>query len=249
MTRILIVDDDRIVRKTMQHLLAAHGYETAAANGCTEALRCIGEQMPDLVLLDVMMPVKNGFETYGELRKAGLQAPVIFLTAVPTDDMEIKGLGLGADDFIGKDMEDGPILARIARSLRRAGKIPETPAPETPAPETPPAPGTPSVPPAAGRGGARFSVGSANVYLQERRLVFADGRESPLSRADADILSALHSADGAFLTCSEIISRSRGDGYAMDAGTIRSEIFRLKTKLGKDGERIQGERGFGYRLA
>ena len=106
-----------------------------------------------------------------------------------------------------------------------------------------------SAPPAAGRGVARFSVGSANVYLQERRLVFADGRESPLSRADADILSALHSADGAFLTCSEIISRSRGDGYAMDAGTIRSEIFRLKTKLGKDGERIQGERGFGYRLA
>ena len=89
----------------------------------------------------------------------------------------------------------------------------------------------------------------AGSYTLEDPLVFADGRESPLSRADADILSALHSADGAFLTCSEIISRSRGDGYAMDAGTIRSEIFRLKTKLGKDGERIQGERGFGYRLA
>lgn len=118
---ILIVEDDAHIRSGLVALLRASGYATEEAANGVEGLERFHAVRPDMVLLDVMMPRKNGYEVCREIRALGSKTPVIMLTAKDDEQDKVTGLELGADDYIVKPFGVKELLARIAAALRRAG--------------------------------------------------------------------------------------------------------------------------------
>ena len=234
MPSLLIIDDDRLSRKALCAILGNAGYEVREANGCDSAVARFRERQPDLVLLDVVMPGKDGFETFKELRKISRNVPILFLTSMAGEETEVKGFSRGADDYINKEKGDGVLLARVSRALARPGAAAANIA----------AGGGDG----QGRGNGRFFVGNALVDLEHSCLKRKDGTRVGLSQADKDILTVLSSHRGRYITWNEIVEEARGEGYKLDAGTVRAEIFRLKMKLGEDASRIKSARSLGYCL-
>lgn len=130
MDTILLVDDDRLNRKTISVVLSGAGYQVRLAEDGAGAIRSFAQDRPSLVLLDVMMPRMDGFEVCAKMRKLDRDTPIIFLSALSTDESQIKGLECGADDYVPKTASDELILARVARALERTGRFAATPAPE-----------------------------------------------------------------------------------------------------------------------
>ncbi|ACJ27219.1 Response regulator receiver:Transcriptional regulatory protein [Shewanella piezotolerans WP3] len=116
---ILVVEDDSSLAEWISDYLLDHGYSITVANQGDFALAMIAEERPDLVLLDVMLPVKNGFDVCKEAR-AFYTGPILFMTACVEDGDEIQGLDVGADDYLTKPIRPQVLLARIKALLRRA---------------------------------------------------------------------------------------------------------------------------------
>ncbi|GIU15168.1 DNA-binding response regulator [Shewanella sp. c952] len=116
---ILVVEDDSSLAEWISDYLLDHGYSITVANQGDYALAMIAEEQPDLVLLDVMLPVKNGFDVCKEAR-AFYTGPILFMTACVEDGDEIQGLEVGADDYLTKPIRPQVMLARIKALLRRA---------------------------------------------------------------------------------------------------------------------------------
>ncbi|MFT5789479.1 MAG: DNA-binding response OmpR family regulator [Shewanella sp.] len=116
---ILIVEDDASLAEWISDYLLEHGYGITVASQGDYALEMIAEEQPDLVLLDVMLPVKNGFDVCKEAR-AFYSGPILFMTACVEDGDEIQGLDVGADDYLTKPIRPQVLLARIKALLRRA---------------------------------------------------------------------------------------------------------------------------------
>ena len=124
---ILIAEDDPVIRRAVKASLKSEGYSVRETADGADALRSFGEKRPDLVLLDVMMPNTDGFETCRRIRSADAMVPIIFLTARSSEDDKVKGLGLGADDYIVKPFGVRELLARVAAVLRRTeARTPES---------------------------------------------------------------------------------------------------------------------------
>lgn len=119
--RILIVDDETALREQLEKILAGQRYIVETASDGEEALDRLFDASFDLVVLDIMMPGTDGFEVLGQARKAGIDTPVIMLTARGDVDDRIKGLDLGADDYLAKPFSSDELLARIRALLRRSG--------------------------------------------------------------------------------------------------------------------------------
>lgn len=117
--RVLVVDDEPHLVRAVCMYLELQGYTVFGASSGEEALQATREKLPDLVILDVMMPGLDGFETLEELRRTS-QVPVIMLTARGDEDQKVKGLKLGADDYVTKPFSQRELLARIQAVLRRA---------------------------------------------------------------------------------------------------------------------------------
>jgi len=121
MPRILIVDDEPAIVRGLEDNLRFEGYETLAATSGEEGLtRALGEA-PDLVLLDIMMPKLSGWDVCRELRRRGVDVPVIMLTARGEEVDRVRGLELGADDYVAKPFSLRELLARVRAVLRRPG--------------------------------------------------------------------------------------------------------------------------------
>lgn len=120
MKSILLVDDDRHIRAVLSSLLTEAGYVVIAVPDGRAALSEIAARKPDLVLLDVMMPVMNGYEACEEIRKTNRELPIIFLTSLDTEADQIRAFELGADDFLAKTVSDAILVARIRKTLSRA---------------------------------------------------------------------------------------------------------------------------------
>ncbi|TDB72232.1 response regulator transcription factor [Actinomadura sp. KC216] len=118
--RVLVVDDEPNIRDLIDVALRFHGFATVTAGTGEEALRAAGEERPDLVLLDVMLPDLDGFEVCRRLRAGGDQVPVIFLTARDTPSDTVTGLTLGGDDYVTKPFSIEALIARVRAVLRRA---------------------------------------------------------------------------------------------------------------------------------
>ncbi len=116
---ILVVEDDISLAEWVSDYLLEHGYQVTVASQGDFALEMIAEEQPDLVLLDVMLPVKNGFDVCKEAR-AFYAGPILFMTACVEDGDEIQGLEVGADDYLTKPIRPKVMLARIKALLRRA---------------------------------------------------------------------------------------------------------------------------------
>jgi len=119
-SRILIVEDDYYLSKNIKLLLEQEGFDTAIASNCALAKAAYDKEQPDLCLLDIMLPDGNGFELCEYIRKQS-QVPVLIISAKDDEDSIVKGLELGADDYVTKPFKAKELLSRIRANLRRAG--------------------------------------------------------------------------------------------------------------------------------
>lgn len=119
--RILVVDDELDTVILLKHVLMREGFDVSGANSGKEALAKIAEVKPSLVLLDLMMPEMDGWETYHQIQQLD-DLPVIVISALSQSEYIVKALELGADDYITKPFEQGEVKARVSAVLRRAGK-------------------------------------------------------------------------------------------------------------------------------
>ncbi|NLK36595.1 MAG: response regulator transcription factor [Epulopiscium sp.] len=122
--RILLVDDNEQIMRGNERMLVRRGYDVTSASTLTEARNAIQEQMPDLFVLDIMLPDGSGLDFIAELRGHS-QVPVLLLTGLTTPEDVVRGLTAGGDDYLAKPYDFGVLLARVEALLRRAENIPE----------------------------------------------------------------------------------------------------------------------------
>lgn len=219
--RILIVDDEPALQNMVGEILAQAGYETEAALCCAQALERFRTAAPDAVLLDVMLPDGDGFSLLGKLRELR-DVPVLFLSAQDEDEARLKGLGLGADDYITKPFLPQELLLRLRAVLRRVYR------------EQPSAPRL---------GRTEIDWGKGTV----RR----DGREIPLTAKEFALLNKLWEARGNIVTIDALCAALWDGPLVGYENTLMVHIRRLREKLEKDPSHprfLLTVRGLGYRL-
>jgi len=222
MPRILIVDDEPAIVRGLEDNLRFEGYETLAATSGEEGLaRALGEA-PDLVLLDVMMPKRSGWDVCRELRQRGVDVPIIMLTARGEESERIAGLELGADDYVTKPFSPRELTARVAALLRRL--------------QRPPAPA-----------GSRLAYGPITVDT-DRHAVSVDGEEIKLTAKEFLLLQYLIEHRGRVLSRDLLLTDVWGYQYTGGTRTVDVHIRRLREKLPYLADAIVTIKQFGYRL-
>lgn len=205
---VLVVDDEQRILNFLSSKLRASGYEVFTANNGAEALEQVQAQEPDLVMLDVMMPKMDGFETLKELRSFS-SVPVIILSAKGTNADKVKGLDLGADDYLAKPFSPDELVARIEAVKRRLAPDEKRKAHE------------------------QFSSGDVTVDFK-KRLVIARGEEVRLTRIEWLLLSELTQNAGSLMLYGELLTRVWGPEYRDDVQILRTWISRLRDKVESD---------------
>ncbi|HEU0115274.1 MAG TPA: response regulator transcription factor [Thermomicrobiales bacterium] len=222
---ILVVDDEPAIVRLVRAKLRADGYAVITAASGEEALARLDEERPDLVVLDLMMPGIDGFETLRRIR-AQSRAPVILLTARTGDADKLRGLQDGADDYVTKPFNPDELAARVAAVLRRTAEG-----------------GSP-----IGRAPLRYP--GVEIDL-ERRRVLVGGEEVRLSRTEWALLAQLAGNAGRVMLHGELLSRVWGPEFRDEAHYLRTWVSRLRAKLQADPAApplITTFPGIGYRL-
>lgn len=222
--KILLVDDDIALRRGMKPLLEGEGYTVCTARNGDEAVETFAKERPDLVLLDVMMPRKNGYAACSEIRAVNRHTPVIFLTAMESDVAQLRGFGVGADDYIPKTTAPAILLARVRRALDRVKVRHE-----------------------AAVAHRTLEVDGTVIDFDSLTVRGADA-DARLTKTEADFLWLLQSERGRLFGYDEIFDVLRGQGYAGSEETLYVHMSRLKRKLGRVGNLLRNERGVGYSL-
>jgi DNA-binding response OmpR family regulator len=206
--RVLVVDDEERILNFLKSKLKASGYEVLTASNGIEALEQAQGQEPDLVVLDVLMPKMDGFETLKRLRTFS-SAPVIILSARGADADRIKGLALGADDYLPKPFNPDELVARIEAVRRRL-----TPAQQRKTPEP-------------------FTLAGLRINFDSQLVVVRD-EEMHLTRIEWLLLSELARNAGHLMTYGELLTRLWGPEYRDDVQILRTWISRLRYKIEDD---------------
>jgi DNA-binding response OmpR family regulator len=224
---ILVVDDDPPGLKLISFLLREEGYVVSTAQDGQTALKIMQQRAPDLVILDVMMPHIDGFEVCGRIRKMA-NIPIIFLSAKGQVDDRVKGLSIGADDYLVKPFEPAELLARVEAVLRRSGTSSDQQ----------------DAMPVRG-GGLCLDPIRHMVFCEE------DGKEIELTPIEFRLLWCLMRDAGRVLSTSSLISKVWGYDYEGESNPVAVYIRRLRTKIEKDShnpEHLVTVRGFGYKF-
>ena len=129
MCEVLIVDDERAIRTALSRQLTAAGYSVRVAASGESGIAAFAERRPDIVLLDVMMPRMSGYEACCEMRKLDRETPIVFLSALDSEQNQILGLRSGADDFVSKTASAELLLARLNKAIERADRFSKADAP------------------------------------------------------------------------------------------------------------------------
>ena len=224
---ILIVDDEPRILDSVRMNLELDGYQVFEAKNGLEALEEVRRRIPDLVVMDVMMPEMDGFEAVRELRKFST-VPVILLTVKADERDVIHGLEMGADDYIGKPFSPGVLLTRIKAVMRRAELPPQAP---------------PS---------REITVDDRLSIDFDRHEVTKDGEKVQLRPTEFRLLYHLASNPGVVMTHETLLSRVWGPEYRDASHYVRLYINYLRQKLEDDPANpryILTERGVGYKFA
>jgi DNA-binding response OmpR family regulator len=203
--RVLVVDDEQRIVKFLELKLKASGYGVLTAGSGAEALEQAQAQEPDLVVLDVLMPQKDGFETLKELR-AFSSVPVIILSAREADADKVRGLKLGADDYLAKPFSPDELVARIEAVRRRLLSAEERKVVES------------------------ITLGRMSVNIK-KHTVTVNKREIQLTRIEWLLLSELARNAGKLMTYSELLTKVWGPEYRDDVQILRTWISRLRQKI------------------
>ncbi|HET9520334.1 MAG TPA: response regulator transcription factor [Candidatus Limnocylindrales bacterium] len=230
MARILVVDDEPHIREVVRAYLVRDGHAVVTAADGDAAMEIARRDAPDLIVLDVMLPLRSGFDVLRELRAGGSTAAVVMLTARDEVIDRVAGLETGADDYLTKPFEPRELVARVSAVLRRTGG------------ERPPAP------PAPGAIERFFDLEIDHAGHEVRR------RDTPLAltRAEFDLLAALSSHPGIAMSRAQLGDLVFGEEFDAYDRTIDSHIKNLRHKLGTGpGGRsyVETVRGVGYRGA
>ncbi|MHC9290973.1 response regulator transcription factor [Mycobacterium sp. LTG2003] len=219
MTRVLIADDDTVVRDVVRRYLERDGLEVSIAEDGTEALRLLDSEHIDVAVLDVMMPGSDGLSLCRDLRRDGdYSMPVILLTALGEEDDRIAGLEAGADDYLTKPFSPRELALRVRSVLRR------TAGPTVPVP-------------------MELSVGELNVSTAARS-VTVGGKPINLTNREFDLLVFFLTHADTVFTREDLLKRVWRWDFG-DLSTVTVHVKRLRAKLG-DQHRVQTVWGRGY---
>jgi two-component system response regulator ResD len=202
--KILVADDDESIVELITLYLRKDGFDVITARDGGEALRKISQHSPDLVLLDIMMPVKDGWEVCREIRQRD-RLPVIMLTARSEDYDKILGLELGADDYITKPFNPRELVARVRAVLRRSRQE---------------------------SGEPRLLQYRNLVINLDEFMVTKEGQPVPLTRKELELLWLLAGRPNQVFSREQLLSRIWGYDYTGDTRTVDTHIKRLRRKLG-----------------
>lgn len=223
--KILLVDDEKDIVEFLQYNLLQEGFDVITAFNGIEALKKLSEN-PDLVILDIMMPQLNGYDVCKKIRSLPeyRQTPVIFLTAKSSEVDEIRGLEIGANDFIQKPISPKKLVARVKANLRRDVKKSEEKVIPT-----------------------YLTVGPL-IIDRNKYIVSIDGREKIFPRKEFELLFYLANNPGKVCDRDTLLKDVWGlDVYVVDR-TIDVHIRKIREKLGKHSDLIETVKGIGYKF-
>ncbi len=226
--KILVVDDDPSMVRLISQVLSSKGYEVLESNNGQDALRLLYSQKPDLVLLDVVMPAMDGWQTCSRIRDISAAIPIIMLTGRrKTEEDVARGLDYGADDYLIKPVGNKELAARVQAMLRRAE--------------------LPSSAEDQGKHSA-FSDGYLTVDIAQRRVI-VDGNRVKLTPIEFRLLALLLQNTGRILMHKQLLEKVWGWEYVDDLDYVRIYISHLRKKIEPDPalpKYIITEPGVGY---
>ena len=222
--KILVADDEPEIRDLLRLYLENEQYEVIEAENGAEALRLVGEQAPDLVMLDIMMPQMDGYQALKHIREKN-NIPVIIISAKDADSEKILGLNLGADDYISKPFNPLEVIARVNSNLRRFYSLGAT-------------------------AQEKELICVRDLVLDPESITLTkNGEPIELTGVEFKIMELLMTHPGKVYTKQQIYEYAWGDEFFVADNNIMVCISKLRAKLSDDtSEYIKTLRGLGYRL-
>ena len=219
--KILIIEDDPIIRNELQTLLNGNGYETSAILDFADVLEQVKEEQPHLILLDIKLPQESGFTLCSGIRSFS-QAPIIFLTSCNTDMDELNSIMLGGDAFITKPYHTAILLAKIASLLKR------------------------TYPYAQGR---QLSYDGVSLYLESGKIEY-NGRQADLTKNEMRIMCYLFEHAGNICPRADLVEYLWDNQLYVDDNALSVNIGRIREKLASIGRKdfIKTKHRQGYTL-
>ncbi|MEE5989642.1 MAG: response regulator transcription factor [Lachnospiraceae bacterium] len=223
--KILIADDEAEIRNLLRLYLENEGYDVTEAKDGVEALRLLRDEKPDLCLLDIMMPVSDGYRVLKELRETS-NIPVIFISAKDADSEKILGLNLGADDYIAKPFDPLEAVARVNSNIRRFYSL------------------------GAASGAVKESVKIKDLELDiESCILKKQGQPIELTSVEYKLMELFMTHPGKVFTKQQLYEHGWGDEFFLADNNIMVCISKLRSKLSDDPSAyIKTLRGLGYRM-
>jgi two-component system phosphate regulon response regulator PhoB len=223
--RVLVVDDEPDITALVAYHLAKAGYRVSTAANGSDALRAARAERPDVVVLDLMLPGASGYEVLQELRRMDetRQVGVILLTSRRDEADRIRGLSMGADDYLTKPFSPAELALRVAALLRRLS--------------------APAV-----EGGSTLTAGGITIDRSAHRVTL-HGEELTLTATEYKLLLTLVERRGRVQSRPQLLETVWEAQPDIQTRTVDMHVQRLRTKLGSEGDMIETVRGFGYRFA
>jgi two-component system alkaline phosphatase synthesis response regulator PhoP len=220
---IYLLEDEANIRKLVVYTLNSAGLKAIGFANAKEFWHAMGQQLPELILLDIMLPDEDGLDVLKKLRAspASAQLPIMMLTAMSTEYDKVVGLDLGADDYLPKPFGMMELIARVKSLLRRTSK--------------------------QEKNLQEFRLGDLYVSIP-RHLVTLSDTPIPLTPKEFDVLVFLLQNTGIALTRDQIMSGIWGYDYDGESRTVDVHIRTLRTKFGAHADLIETVRGVGYRI-
>ncbi len=225
LNKLLVVEDEDDIRELIAFNLEMSNFEVLKAKDGEEAIQIAEKELPDTIILDVMLPGMDGFEVCRYLKKnvSTKEIPIIMLTARSEDSDVVTGLELGADDYITKPFSPRILIARVHAAVRRRSETGETATPR--------------------------QIKIHDILIDfPRHEVYVKGENVNLSATEFAILKFLVTNPGWVFSRSQIIDAVKGGNYPVTPRSVDVQILGLRKKLGNEGRFIETVRGVGYRL-